>query len=1248
MSIFLLKIRQFGILLALLFGSVFLFLQVYGSAVPIVITEICPTGCASSGYQWVEIYNKSDEDIDLSDWKFFEADTNHGLSVSVSSTIQNGIISAGSYAVIVQNDILFFQEYNDVHVLVLDSSWSALNKSGEEIGLKNENGDSIELFSYDAIDAYSLERVDVDQEVWKEHPSGHSVGVQNYWMGSVDETIENLLPVAIISAPYNVTVGEEKNFSAEDSSDSDGTIVSYEWLFDEEVVSSEMSFSYIFATTGTVNIVLSVTDDAAGVASTTQTVFISDVIVDESITTTTSTDAIVLINEFVSDPVADEHEWIELYNHTSTSVNMADWELHEGAGTSTKKLKTLEGNISAYGYVVIILSSSKLNNSGDLLVLFDDNEQEIDRVAYGDWDDGDVTDNVAMAEDPQSIARIGVGQDTNNDKNDFAITIEPTPSEENIITTPIIIPPVSSGGGGGSVVPIAQIKTYRPRDIVINEIVSDPSDGMEEFVELYNTTDETIVLDTWWIEDGSEAKTVLSGSIVAKGFFVIEKPKGNLNNAGDLIAVFDPTAQEIDRVTYGSWDDGNVSDNAPAPEDPLSLIRKKDGQDSDNDYYDFVLTNTITKEKENVLTQVTQDGQIIEQIIGISHIEISEVFPNPKGGDSEDEFIELYNVGNETVNLAGWKLGDASSKRYSISQGSLQPDNYIVFKRAMTGIALNNTGGDEVKLFSAQDQLLDSVTYVGSAGEDMSYVRDEAGNWVWTTEVTSGKKNIVKGTSAAPQITIDVDTEVAIGQSVVFDASDTTDADGDVISFVWNFDTGDSDTGSVVEYIFEKEGVYTVILEATDSQDNTAKKDIIITVKSISDYVSGYSGGEDVRAIIIFEIFPNPEGSDTTEFIELYNPTDSDIDLSELKLDDEEGGSRAYRIPDKTIITSHEYKIFGRQDTGLALNNTSDAVRILYPDGSVIAEVRYDDVLEAHSYIKNDEGVWVWTSVVTPGKENIIALPKEVKGTKISKKSKYVKPIINATLATIRHNDIGDQVKLTGIVAVEPGVLGTQYFYMTDDVSTTPSGVQIYMYSKQFPKLEIGDRVEVMGEVSETGGETRIKTKEKKDIVKIDHVGSPQALVVDIVDVGENVEGALIKINGEITELKGSYMYVDDGTEEVKVYFKRGAGIQKEVLQEGDVVSVVGLVHQTKSGYQLLPRTQYDIVKTGVAESFVRTIEKEDEADAQDLAEKYLTATAGGLTALFVGLFGKMNGKKVGTWFANIFMRLFKRRDEDR
>ncbi|MFH0923803.1 MAG: lamin tail domain-containing protein, partial [Candidatus Falkowbacteria bacterium] len=82
------------------------------------------------------------------------------------------------------------------------------------------------------------------------------------------------------------------------------------------------------------------------------------------------------------------------------------------------------------------------------------------------------------------------------------------------------------------------IKNYNLGDIVINEFVSDPTDNDVEWIELYNNTNKEIDLANWTIEEGSGAKTTLEGIIGSNNeskFFVIEKPKGNLNNKGDVI-----------------------------------------------------------------------------------------------------------------------------------------------------------------------------------------------------------------------------------------------------------------------------------------------------------------------------------------------------------------------------------------------------------------------------------------------------------------------------------------------------------------------------------------------------------------------------------------------------------------------------------------------------------------------------------------------------------------------------------------
>ena len=1195
-------------------GSFFLFGRIArGANADIVINEI--GAYEPSGHEWVEILNKGSAAVDMTGWEFWESDPNHGLSLVQGDDL---VIGPGEYAVIVQNDANFRADYPNVTTTIFDSSWGTINESGEEIRIEDADGNFVEQFTYVAASNFSLERkdpssVDYSANNWQEHPSGNTVGARNYWAVGDGGGGGNQPPTAMISGNATATANSPVVFDGSASRDNDGTVASYAWTVDGVSVGSSSSVMHTFTNAGVFAVVLTVTDDDGTTDS-------------ETLNVTVTSDGAgagiprVVINEFVSDPVSGEKEWIELYNASTSNVDLTGWTLADGVGTIASPTST----IGALGFFVIELSSSKLNNDGDVIILKNPSGTTIDQVRYGNWTDetdANTSDNATAVSDPNAVARLVNGQDTGNDKNDFAETTTPTKGASNVITTPAASAPApSSGGGGGGSVPLP---TFDAGIVVINELASDPADGAEEFIELYNKSGGPIALDNWWMEDGSETKTTLSGSIPSKGFFVVASPKGNLNNAGDIIILFDPSGKEIDRATYGTWDDGNVADNAAMAEDPLSLARKVDGQDANNDYYDFAVTATVTKGRANVISGAAPDGSAVTAPSGSASVILNEVLPNPAGSDTEDEFIELKNVGSVTVDVSGWKIGDASAGRYTVIQGSVAPNGFFVFKRSMTGIALNNTGGDEVKLFGQNGTLVDSVKYAGSAREGESYARRTDGAWAWTLKPTPGKDNIVEGKSAAPVIAIDADTEVAAGEPGLFDASDTTDPEGDAMVFSWDFGDGVSDDGDVAEHRFITEGIYTVHVTVTDASGNESKKSVVVTVKSASAFTSGHLSTDEVARVRISEFVPNPEGSDATEFIELHNPAGEPVDLSGLKLDDEEGGSRAYMTPDGTVIEAGEYKVFGRQDTKLALNNTSDAVRLLYPDGTIIAEVAYDDVPEGAAYVQNDVGTWMWTQTLTPGEANVVAVvrSKTVARTTASR-SRRVAPLIETTLEKLRDEDIGDRVKVTGIVAVLPGVLGSQYFYIVGS-----PGVQIYSYKKDFSKFVIGDRIEVTGEISEAYGETRVKTTQASDMRVIDHPGEPEPTPVDIADVGEPFEGWLAKIHGEITEIKTSYMYVDDGTEEIKVYFKRGAGIDRKLFVAGDLVEVTGIVSQTRDGYQLLPRGQEDIVKTGVAESAVISMEQQEISNERDVAEKYLTATAGGLTSILLGLFAKARGK---------------------
>ena len=126
----------------------------------LVIDEIMydPEG-ADTDREWIEVYNDSDTAIDLSTYKFFEADTNHSL---ISAGDDN--LPAKGYALIVADYSAFKADWPGNSSTVYDSSFS-LSNTGEELALKDDSLNIIDRYTYNSDsggggDGASLQLVD--------------------------------------------------------------------------------------------------------------------------------------------------------------------------------------------------------------------------------------------------------------------------------------------------------------------------------------------------------------------------------------------------------------------------------------------------------------------------------------------------------------------------------------------------------------------------------------------------------------------------------------------------------------------------------------------------------------------------------------------------------------------------------------------------------------------------------------------------------------------------------------------------------------------------------------------------------------------------------------------------------------------------------------------------------------------------------------------------------------------------------
>ncbi len=121
-------------------------------------------------------------------------------------------------------------------------------------------------------------------------------------------------------------------------------------------------------------------------------------------------------------------------------------------------------------------------------------------------------------------------------------------------------------------------------------------------------------------------------------------------------------------------------------------------------------------------------------------IYINEWLPNPVGKDTAGEFVEIFNGGKETVNLAGWYLKTkATTKTKFVLSGEIQGGGFAVLKKPELKIALGNTDG-ELFLYDADGKQIDRQQFFGSAPEGKSFSRMASGQFVFS-EPTPGEQN---------------------------------------------------------------------------------------------------------------------------------------------------------------------------------------------------------------------------------------------------------------------------------------------------------------------------------------------------------------------------------------------------------------------------------------------------------------------------------------------------------------------------
>jgi Lamin Tail Domain len=492
-----------------------------------------------------------------------------------------------------------------------------------------------------------------------------------------------------------------------------------------------------------------------------------------------------------------------------------------------------------------------------------------------------------------------------------------------------------------------EFASFSPGDVIINEVAwaGTQASANDEWIELWNTGPDPILLDGWRLTDGGDLDLRLAGSIEAYGFYLMERTDdstiadisadfiytGSLNNGGETLTLIDPSGLEIDtaNVLGGAWPAGSASPRSSmerhgALDLPANwgTFHGGGGFGTDADGHPILGTprqpNSPSLPPSSTPT-ATAPPHTTPYPEGA--LRINEVAWAGTLASSSDEWIELFNPGTETVALAGWTLTDGNDLHVSLN-GSIEAGDFFLLERTDDGsvadIAADQTyaGG----LANSGEALL----LIDPTGSEIDSANADGGPW--------------PAGSASSRASMERQAGLSWG------------------TFTGYYGIGHDAEGHAIR---GTPGAVNSVLFPTPTPT----------------WIPG--------RVVINELLVRPHydwegaGGVTTadEFIELYNRGPLRVNLRGWTLDDVAvGGSAPYELP-AINLEPGEYVALFRTRTHIALNDGGDSIRLSAPDGDLIDKVSYLRIRAfnlAFGRLPDGDDILAYGLWPTPGEDNLL------------------------------------------------------------------------------------------------------------------------------------------------------------------------------------------------------------------------------------------------------------------------------------
>jgi len=393
------------------------------SKAAVVINEVAWMGTVIySGDEWVELYNDSDQQMDLTGWILETADGTPTINLS-------GNILAKGYFLLERTDD------TSVPGILADQIYTgALGDNGEYLKLKDNNNNVIDEVNCSSEwltgDKTTKQTMEKTATSWQTSLNPEGTPKAQNSSGAVEEsestaenpttptseeptaepttttiqtTTSNQPPIADAGDDVVAFIDDEITFDGSKSYDPDGFELSYEWNLGEGGAENDIKTIHKYSYSGTYLVTLTVFDGRYYVGDT-----ITVEIYPKKIT----------INEFLPSPEGkdEEEEWIELYNDSDQIADISGWQLDDEDSGSKPFVFPKNTLIAPQSYLVFSRKTTgiALNNDKDKIRLL--------------LSGGVVFQEINYEKAPQGLS-------SSRTPEDFVWTV-PTPGLPNIINSP--------------------------------------------------------------------------------------------------------------------------------------------------------------------------------------------------------------------------------------------------------------------------------------------------------------------------------------------------------------------------------------------------------------------------------------------------------------------------------------------------------------------------------------------------------------------------------------------------------------------------------------------------------------------------------------------------------------------------------------------------------------------------------------------------------------------------------------------